>query len=185
MAHIFVQRHCTKILFHIPILIAFLFASLTAYSQEAPDFDEIAARAELDEISLQLDSETFEDGILGQARTRVVAIAAAAERCEAAATSERARLEARFEPLREVEGDVAPAVMDQRIEIRGLLDDAIGRQAECGGVQDYGDRLVARITERLTAIAPRRHRGRRNQGTASATDGISGLRSQFGHIAAR
>ena len=148
-----VRRRLQKLLIRCTILIAIVVAPLAAYPQDNETFDEIAAQAELDEIALRLDDEEVDVRLLNEGRARAVNIASAAERCELAATEDRTRLEARYEPLREVDADVAPAVFDQRTEIRQLLDVAIALQAECGRVQDFGEQLVARITDKQTAIS--------------------------------
>jgi len=152
-APFFVNSHDSRILFLYTCLIAFLFCSLPAFSQETESFDSIAARAELDDIDLRLNAEEVEAGYLNEARARVVAINAGAERCELDATAERARLEARFEPLRDVDADVASEVFDQRIDIRRMLDETVARQTRCAGIMDSGGQLIARITERQTAIS--------------------------------
>ena len=72
---------------------------------------------------------------------------AAATACRQESTEERQRLEARFEPLADIGDDVAPAVFDQRVEIRRLLDEAIDRQTRCSSVKDYTETLLARIAE--------------------------------------
>ena len=130
----------------------FLFG-LPAQAQEEDVFDPISVGAELDQLASHLDDEQVEPPFLAAARARVVAVDAAAEKCQLEATEERARLEARFEPLKEVDADVAPAVMDQRNEIRQLLDDTIARQTQCNSVKDYASSLLDRITNKQTELS--------------------------------
>jgi potassium efflux system protein len=130
--------------------IIFLFSSLPAalaVAQENKVFDPIAVGAQLHEISEQLGAEVVAPEFLAEARARVVALDAAAAACRQESRQERERLEARFEPLADISEDVAPAVFDQRIEIRRLLDEAIDRQSRCNSVKDQTAALLARITE--------------------------------------
>ncbi len=127
--------------------------SLTVYGQDEDAFDPISVGAELDQLASQLEDDAVEPPFLAAARAQVVAIDGAADACQLEATEESARLEARFEPLKDVEGDVAPAVMDQRNEIRQLLDDALARQTQCGTVKDYAGVLLERITNKQTQLS--------------------------------
>ena len=129
----------------------FLLTSLpaaTAFAQQEEEtFDPISVNAQLDEISEQISAEGVTTEFLTEARASVVAIDAAAAACRQEATEERERLEARYAPLEDITEDVAPAVFDQRVEIRQLLDEAIDRQSRCSSVKDYTEALLARITE--------------------------------------
>ena len=127
-------------------LLSVLPAALTV-AQEEEIFDPIAVGAQLDELSEQLSAEGVGTEFLTEARTIVVALDADAAACRMESTEERERLEARFQPLEDITEDVAPAVFDQRIEIRQLLDEAIDRQTRCSSVKDYTEALLARITE--------------------------------------
>ena len=109
-------------------VVVLFFAPVQAQQEEA--FDPISVGAELDQLASQLADEGVEPPFLAAARAQVIAIDAAADACQTDATEESGRLEARFEPLKDVQGDVAPAVMDQRNEIRQLLDDALARQTQ-------------------------------------------------------
>ena len=129
--------------------------SPAAQAQDEGGFDPISVGAELDQLASQLEDEDVEPPFLAAARAQVIAIDAAADACRLEATGESERLEARFEPLRDVEGDVAPAVMDQRNEIRQLLDDALARQTHCGTVKDYAGSLLERITNKQTQLSQR------------------------------
>ena len=130
-----------------------LFCSYAPHAQEEDQFDPIAASAELDAINKQLDAEDFEPTFLTEARTLAVQIGGSASECAAHSTDERTRLEARFEPLKDVDADVAPAVFDQRTVVRGLLDEAIALQASCTGLDDSATTLIARIAETQTKLS--------------------------------
>ena len=127
--------------------------SLSVQAQDEEVFDPISIGAELDQLASQLEDEDVEPPFLAAARATVVAVDAAADACKIAATEETARLEARFEPLKDVDSEVAPAVMDQRNEIRQLLDDALARQTQCGTIRDYAGVLLARITNKQTRLS--------------------------------
>ncbi len=130
-----------------------LSCAFAVQAQEEAHFDPIAASAQLDAINKQLDSEDFEPDFLATARATTVQIGASASQCSARSTEERVRLEARFEPLREVDADVAPAVFDQRNEVRGLLDEAIALQASCTGLEDTAATLIAHIAETQSKLS--------------------------------
>jgi len=122
-----------------------LSCTFALHAQEASTFDPIAASAELDAINRQLDTEEIGPEFLTVARNLAVQVGASASDCAIRSTAERARLEARFEPLKDVDADVAPAVFDQRNEVRQLLDEAIALQASCTGLGDTASALIARI----------------------------------------
>jgi hypothetical protein len=110
------------------LCVLFLLTPLLAersVAQEQDAFDPIAVNTQLDEISEQLGAEEVATEFLTEARATVVAIDSAAAACRQESTEERERLEARFEPLEDITEDVAPAVFDQRIEIRQLLDTTV------------------------------------------------------------
>ena len=129
------------------LLLLTSFPATDSVAQEKDEFDPISVHAQLDQLSEQLSAEGVTTEFLTQARGTVVAIDAAAAACRQDATEERERLEARFKPLEDITEDVAPAVFDQRIEIRRLLDEAIDRQTRCNSVKDFTEALLARITE--------------------------------------
>ena len=126
-------------------LLVFFSSALPA--QEVAQFDPIAASSELDDIAKQLDLESVDPEFLTVARARTTQIGVEAQACAIGSTEERARLEARFEPLRDVDADVAPSVFDQRNEILRLLDEATALQASCTGLRDTTTALVTRIVE--------------------------------------
>jgi len=146
-------RHVLRLPFLCVIFILSAFPAAFSVAQEEAVFDPIAVGAQLDKISEQLGAEDVATEFLTESRATVVTLDATAASCREASTAERARLEARFEPLRDVDADVAPAVFDQRTEIRQLLDGAIARQTQCNSVKDYTEALLSRITERQNQLS--------------------------------
>jgi len=134
-------------------LVALLVAGGVSRAQEAPAFDPIAAAAELESLRSGLSTETVDNRFLTDARGRALQVSSAAEACAARTGAERERLEARYEPLREVDADVAPAVFDQRNEIRRLLDEAIARETACIGVRDNAAALISAISATQTRLS--------------------------------
>jgi potassium-dependent mechanosensitive channel len=154
--------------FHwILLLLAVCTPATTAFAQDAARFDPFAADTELTDFTVRLDNDDTSTEFLARARARAVTIAARATTCNIEATAERQRLEARYEPLREIDLEVSGTVMDQRREIRAALDQAIARQSACGGVRDEAGALVERITEIQTAIS--------QQFLTNRTDSVLGL----------
>jgi small-conductance mechanosensitive channel/uncharacterized protein YndB with AHSA1/START domain len=131
------------------------FFPLTAQAQDDEAFDPISVGAELDQLAGQLEDEDVDPPFLAAARAQVVVIDAAADICQLEATEEFARLEARFEPLKEVDAEVAPSVMDQRNEVRQLLDGALARQTQCLTVKDFAGVLLERVTNKQTQLSQR------------------------------
>ena len=140
-----IVRHIRPRRVAVLLLSAFL-VSQTSLAQEEAAFDPIAIGAELDQLSTQLGAETVDSEFLTAARAMVFGLDAQAADCRQQATNDRVRLEARFEPLQDIDADVAPAVFDQRNEIRRLLDEAIARQTQCNTIKDYTEALIERIT---------------------------------------
>lgn len=141
------RHHDLRLYFLCIVLNVLAFAALPSFAQDEQAFDPIAAGAELDRLSEQLNTEGISEEFLTEARATVVTLDAAAAACRQQSTEERERLEARYEPLADISEDVAPAVFDQRREIRELLDAAIDRESRCSSVKDYTETLLARITE--------------------------------------
>jgi len=141
------RRHVLQLPIYCVIFGLSSFPAALSLAQEADLFDPIAVGAQLDEVSERLGAEGVAPEFLTEARATIVVLDAAAVACRQQSTEERQRLEARFEPLADIDDDVAPAVFDQRIEIRRLLDEAIDRQTRCSSVKDYTEALLARITE--------------------------------------
>ncbi|MEQ8207622.1 MAG: mechanosensitive ion channel [Woeseia sp.] len=149
------------------LLLAVLGLQSAAVAQDSQQFDPFSAGAVLLDYTSRLDSGDVDTQFLAQARSRSVDIATAAGACNVEATAERRRLEARYEPLREIDIEVSGTVMDQRREIRAALDKSISRQSECGGVRDDAIALVEQITEIQTAVA--------QQFLLNRTDSVIGL----------
>jgi len=127
--------------------IASLLLALPAAAQEPFGFDDIAAAEELAELATQIQGEEVTNSILADARSHAVRLETGATGCAADATAERSRLEARFEPLRDIDSELVGAeVWDQRQEIKTALDEAIARQARCTGIIDNARALSERIT---------------------------------------
>ncbi len=130
-----------------------LFAALPAYAQDQAIFDPLAANTQLDQLRDQLGAEIVDPKFLTTSRTMVARLDAVAGKCQQETATERERLETRFEPLKDVDADVAPAVFDQRNEIQKLLDQVTARQAQCNSTKDYTTELLARITARQNQLA--------------------------------
>jgi small-conductance mechanosensitive channel/uncharacterized protein YndB with AHSA1/START domain len=141
------RRHVLQLPIYCVIFGLLSFPAALSLAQEADLFDPIAVGAQLDEVSERLGAEDVAPEFLTEARATIVVLDAAATACRQESTEERERLEARFEPLADIDDDVAPAVFDQRVEIRRLLDEAIDRQTRCSSVKDYTEALLARIAE--------------------------------------
>jgi small-conductance mechanosensitive channel len=135
------------------LLVLALFATTPSVAQNEAVFDPIAASAQLDQLRDQLGAETVDAQFLTTARSMVAILDAATGVCLRDTTAERARLETRFEPLKDIDADVAPAVFDQRNEIQKSLDEVIARQAQCNSTKDYTEDLLARITARQNRLA--------------------------------
>ena len=142
-----VRRHVLQLPIYCVIFGLLSFPAAHSLAQEADLFDPIAVGAQLDEVSERLGAEDVAPEFLTETRATIVVLDAAATACHQESTEERQRLEARFEPLADIGDDVAPAVFDQRVEIRRLLDEAIDRQTRCSSVKDYTEALLARIAE--------------------------------------
>lgn len=126
---------------------------LTAVSQQVTAYDPVAAAATLTEIESKVTAEDVDSAYLTRSRAAVIAEQARADACEAAATEERARLEARFEPLKDIDADVDTTVFDQYLTIKRRLDESIREQAQCAGVSDQAQKLLAKIVNVQTAIS--------------------------------
>jgi hypothetical protein len=141
------RRHVLQRPFLCIIFLLSVLPTSLSIAQEEKVFDPIAVGVKLDQVSEGLAAEFVTTEFLTEARATVVAIDAAAASCRQQSTQERNRLEARYEPLADIGDDVAPAVFDQRIEIRRLLDEAIDRQTRCNSIKDHTEELLSRITE--------------------------------------
>ena len=147
------ERHAVRqtLLFLASVL---LLASSQIQAQEQAAFDEIAAAAEIREINEQLDIDTLDEVFLNDARSRAVKFETDAAACAELATESRTRLEERYEPLKDVDAEVAGMeIMDQRQGIRAALDAAIAAQSRCEGVTDAAHALAVRITETQSKLS--------------------------------
>lgn len=124
-----------------------------ASAQNDDTFDPISAGAVLDEIQTGISAAGVDAGYLDTARTDTIALQTLAATCEADATELRSRLEARYEPLKSIDGDVDTSVFDQYLEIKKLLDDSIGRQTQCAAVRDTAQQLTGSIIGLQNAIS--------------------------------
>ena len=112
-------------------------AALPARAQDTASFDDIAAAAELEEIAALIQSEALTSDILAQARATTVRLETEGAECASESTEQRQRLEARFEPLRDIDSQfVGAGVWDQRQQTKTALDEAVARQARCIGIVD-------------------------------------------------
>ena len=137
-----------------PLAVACLFLALPAAAQEFFGFDDIAAAEELEEIARQIQGDDITNSILADARSRAVRLETGATGCAADATAERSRLEARFEPLRDIDSELVGAeVWDQRQEVKTALDEAIARQSRCTGIIDHARALGERITSTQNTLS--------------------------------
>jgi len=145
------SRH---ILHFVAALALSLALPLNAGAQDEGAYDPIAARALLDEIQGKVSAEDVDPKYLMQVRATVIAEQALAEACEATATEERVRLDARIAPFESViDGDVDPSVFNEYLEVKRRLDDSIRLQTQCGTVDDEAAQLVLRITAIQNAIS--------------------------------
>jgi small-conductance mechanosensitive channel/uncharacterized protein YndB with AHSA1/START domain len=125
-----------------------------AHAQEVAGFDDIAAAAELSEIAALIEDEEVSNDVLAQARAATVRLETAGTTCVNASTEQRQRLEARFEPLRDIDSQLVGAgVWDQRQEIKAELEAVIARQARCIGIVDHARELGQRITTTQNALS--------------------------------
>lgn len=124
-----------------------------ARAQGEAAFEPAVASSALDELAAQVSADGIDSRLLNAARADAVAIGAAASACYQRATEERGRLEARFEPLKDIDPTVDAAVFDQRTEIQNALNATIQRQTQCAAVRDEAERLVERITDRQTRLS--------------------------------
>ena len=125
-------------------------------AQDIEEFDPALAATLLSDIRFQLDNQELDQQALARLRSEIVSIEAAAASCAATATEERARLEARFAPLREVDADeITGTDFDQRVDIQSRLNETIAVQTECFGLREDGDILIEQISQRQTALSQR------------------------------
>ncbi len=146
-----------KILFRgLPLALFFLTVWAASAAQTPFGFDEIAAADELQEIMRGLDDEDVDSGFLIDATSRVVDIQTNAASCSSAAGVELARLDARFEPLKEVTTeDVSPEFIKQREVIGAQRDVVIAAQSRCESIADEASSLQTQIAKLQTDLSQR------------------------------
>jgi len=132
-----------------------LILSFTASAQEEETYDPIASRALLDEIQTNVSAEEVDSKYLTESRAIATAEQAKAEACEAEATAERARMDARMAPFEKIidEPNVDPTVFDQYLDVKTRQDSALLQQTLCGNIDDQANKLVIRITGIQNAIS--------------------------------
>ena len=115
-------------------------------AQDKIEFNPIAANAELDRLSTQINALDVSTTSLNAARNQTQEIFNAALACFDQTSAERERLEIRFAPLEDINADVAPSIFDQRNEIRNSLDEVTAKQISCDSARDQASLIIERIT---------------------------------------
>jgi small-conductance mechanosensitive channel/uncharacterized protein YndB with AHSA1/START domain len=124
-----------------------LILALPVFAQEQPAFNDIESADALQNISSLLANDEVDSAALNDARIRVRKIESAAMACAELYGANRARLEERFEPLREIDlAGASPDSLTQRQSISNALEDAIARQARCEGIVDDARSLLTSIS---------------------------------------
>jgi small-conductance mechanosensitive channel/uncharacterized protein YndB with AHSA1/START domain len=133
---------------------ALLLVALPTFAQQLLPFNDIDAADELQDISSLLANDEVDAEALNEARSRSNKIASAALACAQENSAARARLEERFEPLKEIVTEVASAeALIQRQSISTSLDEAIARQARCDGLVDDAQSLILRLAARQNELS--------------------------------
>ncbi len=135
------------------VSIAFCLATFVAIAQDDTSFDPLATVGVLEEIEGQIAAESDDAAFLAKTRTTLISIQLQAENCESAANAEHARLEQRFAPYKDIEGDSTGSDFGQYREIKQLLDDSARRHSQCFGVNETAQRLVSNITSLQNSIS--------------------------------
>jgi len=131
-----------------------LVVALPAIAQDQPSFNDIEAADELQDISLLLANDDIDAEALNNARDRTNTIEGMAATCAAENSTARLRLEERFEPLREIDLELASAeVRSQRQNTSTALEEAVSRQALCEGLIDDARALASRISTRQNELS--------------------------------
>lgn len=137
-------------------LLALLFLTLPALAQEQTPFSEIESADALQNISSLIDNDDVDSAALNVARDRVRKIESEAISCAAENSAARARLEKRFEPLKEIDAEESSAdSIAQRQSIINSLDEAIAGQARCEGIIDDARALLSAIASRQNELSQR------------------------------
>lgn len=134
--------------------LSLLLIALPAFGQDQPLFNDIEAADELQVISSLLSNAAVDAAALNAARSRTSLIVSAASACARENGVTRARLEERLEPLREIPaGEASAESLVQLQSISTSLDEAIARQARCGGLVDDGQSIISRISARQNELS--------------------------------
>ena len=144
--------HCGPF-FVVIALLSYLFAA-SAQAQNAFGFDDVAAEDELQRIADIVEGEDADTTILANANTRVIQIETRAGACVVAASGARARLEERFEPLRDINAETSSDdVLDQRRQISTAIDEVTATQLRCEDIVEAALGLAARIVNRQNELS--------------------------------
>jgi potassium-dependent mechanosensitive channel len=127
-------------------LLLWLVLSVAAVADDETGYDPFAAAEQLKETHEKLTAEEIDQQFLAQARAEAITEQTRAEACEAAAAEDRARLDDRIKPFKNIDGDVDPTVFNEYLDIRRRLDDSIRRQTQCGTIVDAARDLISLIT---------------------------------------
>jgi hypothetical protein len=128
--------------------------ALPTFAQDQPAFNDIEAADELQDFSLLLANDDVDAEALNNARDRTNKIEGEAATCAAENSVARTRLEERFEPLRDIDLELAsPEVRSQRQSTSNELEEAVSRQALCEGLIDDARALVSRISVRQNELS--------------------------------
>ena len=122
-------------------------------AQDVDTFDPFDVSEKFRDIKTAISGEDVDSKSLNEARTMVSAEKMRADACEVQATTDRTRIETRFEPLKSIDSDVDTAVFEQYLELKENLDAAIRLQTQCAALGDIADQLIAEISNRQTAIS--------------------------------
>lgn len=131
-----------------------LFFSFSVTAQDEADFYDLDAADELHDISQQIENDDVDTDGLNAASERVGILQSQATACASEAAATHARLQERFEPLKDLDPEEASTEsLAQRQSIRSQLDEAIALEARCEGIADDAEQLQARITERRNLLS--------------------------------
>ena len=110
------------------------------------ELDPIAVDGLFQDIRARLATDADESSYLASARASVIAELVRAEDCEIAATVDRTRYEALYEPLKNIDGEVETSVFEQFLDLKIRLDESIQQQAQCASTRDAAQQLINDIT---------------------------------------
>jgi len=133
---------------------------MPAVTQAADEYDPITATGAVADIRSQLTEPDISSKQLAELRGQAVSQQVLAEQCEQQATADRTRLDALYEPLKDIGADAETEVFEQYLEISEHRGAAIAMQARCAAVVDQAQQLIVTITrlqtERSEAFLARR-----------------------------